>query len=328
MTPPTGRTRVVVLDDLEQVALDAADWTRLGPTVTVEALPGHLDGDALVEALAGADVVVCMRERTPFPRAVVERLPDLRLLVTTGARNAAIDLAACRDHGVLVCGTTGGSPAVVEHAWALVLAAARDLPGRAASMRAGRWEPVAGFDLAGSTLGLVGLGRTGSAMARIGHAFGMDVLAWSENLTDERAAQCGAARVPKADLFARSDVVSLHVLLSDRTRGLVGRPELRAMKPTAWLVNTSRGPVVDETALVEALRHSWFAGAAVDVFGTEPLPADHPLRTLGNTILTPHTGYVTLDTFRAWYADVVADIAAWLAGTPVRVLEQRCEQGG
>ena len=316
-----GRTRVVALDDLEHVALAAADWSRLGPDVTVEALGEHLDGDALVEALAGADVVVCMRERTPFPRALVERLPDLRLLVTTGARNAAIDLAACREAGVVVCGTTGGSPAVVEHAWALILAAARDLPGRAASMRTGGWAPTAGFDLAGKTLGLVGLGRTGAAMARIGDVLGMHVVAWSQNLTAERASAYGAVPVSKAELFATSDVVSLHVLLSDRTRGLVGRPELRAMKPTAWLVNTSRGPVVDEDVLVEALREKWFAGAALDVFGTEPLPADHPLRSLPNTILTPHTGYVTLDTFRAWYADAVEDVAAWLAGAPVRVLE-------
>lgn len=321
MTDSTGRTRVVVLDDLEQVALGAADWPRLGPGVTVEVLREHLDGDALVAALDGADVVVCMRERTPFPRALVERLPGLRLLVTTGARNAAIDLAACRDHDVVVCGTAGGSPAVVEHAWALILAAARDVPGRAASMRRGEWAPTAGFDLAGRTLGLVGLGRTGSAMAAIGAAFGMRVVAWSENLTDARAAECGAVRVGRTELFATSDVVSLHVLLSDRTRGLVGETELRAMKPTAWLVNTSRGPVVDEVALVTALRERWFAGAAVDVFGTEPLPADHPLRSLATTILTPHTGYVTIDTFRAWYADVVEDVAAWLAGSPVRVLE-------
>jgi phosphoglycerate dehydrogenase-like enzyme len=321
MTDHTGRTRVVVLDDLEHVALQAADWSRLGPRVAVEALGEHLDGDALVAALTGADVVVCMRERTPFPRALVERLPGLRLLVTTGARNAAVDLAACRDHGVVVCGTSGGSPAVVEHAWALVLAAARDLPGRAASMRRGAWAPTAGFDLAGKTLGLVGLGRTGSRMAAIGAAFGMHVVAWSENLTDARAAECGAVRVGRAELFATSDVVSLHVLLSDRTRGLVGEPELRAMKPTAWLVNTSRGPVVDEAVLVQALRERWLAGAAVDVFGTEPLPADHPLRALPNTILTPHTGYVTLETFRGWYADVVEDVAAWLAGSPLRVLE-------
>ena len=321
MAHPPGRTRVVVLDDLEHVALDAADWSRLGPDVTVEAIGEHLEGDALVAALAGAGVVVCMRERTPFPRALLGRLPDLRLLVTTGARNAAVDLAACREAGVVVCGTTGGSPAVVEHAWALVLAAARDLPGRAASMRAGGWVPTAGFDLAGKTLGLVGLGRTGSRMAAIGTAFGMRVVAWSENLTAERAEACGAVRVGKAELFATSDIVSLHVLLSDRTRGLVGRPELRAMKPTAWLVNTSRGPVVDEAVLVEALRDRWFAGAALDVFDTEPLPADHTLRTLPGTILTPHTGYVTLDTFRAWYADVVEDVAGWLAGTPLRVLE-------
>lgn len=312
--------RVTVLDDLEQVALDAADWSRLGPDVEVVALAEHLGPDDLVAALAGSEVVVCMRERTPFPRDLVERLPDLRLLVTTGARNAALDLAACADAGVTVCGTAGGSPSVVEHAWALILAVARDVVGRAVSMRAGGWAPVLGTDLAGRTLGLVGLGRTGTRMAAIGRAFGMDVVAWSQNLTPERAEAAGARLVGRADLFGGSDVVSLHVVLSERTRGLVGAPELALMRPTAFLVNTSRGPVVDEEALVRACRERRIAGAALDVFDVEPLPAGHPLRTLDNVVLSPHQGYVTRDTFRTWYADVVEDVAAWRAGAPVRVL--------
>lgn len=312
--------RVLVLDDLERVALGLLDASRLGPDVELTSSTRHLADDDLVALLRGVEVVVCMRERTAFPRALLERLPDLRLLVTTGARNASIDLAACADLGITVCGTAGGSPAVVEHAWALILAVARDVVGRAVSMRAGEWAPTLGTDLAGRTLGLLGLGRTGSRMAAIGAAFGMEVVAWSANLTDERAEQVGARRVERPDLFSRSDVLSLHVLLSDRTRGLVGAPELRLMKPTAWLVNTSRGPVCDEAALVTACRERWIAGAALDVFDVEPLPASHPLRTLDNVVLSPHEGYVTRDTFAAWFADVAEAVAAWRSGAPVRVL--------
>ena len=312
--------RICILDDVERVALASADWGSLAADEVV-ALDRHLaDVDELVAVLSRFDVVVAQRERTPLPRAVLERLPALRLLVTTGVRNAAIDLTACADLGITVCNTGAGGTPVVELAWALLLAAVRDVPARDASMRAGEWQPTAGRTVEGLTLGLLGLGRTGTRMAHIAHAFGMDVVAWSENLTDEAAAAQGVRRVTKRDLFATSDAVSIHTLLSRRTRGIVGEAELRAMRPDAWLVNTSRGPVCDEDALVRACRERWIAGAALDVFETEPLPADHVLRSLPNVVLTPHVGYVTRENLRAWFGDVVEDIAAYAAGAPVRLL--------
>jgi phosphoglycerate dehydrogenase-like enzyme len=313
--------RICVLDDVEQVALRCADWESLGAD-EVAALEEHVDDEAeLAAALAPFDVLVLQRERTRLTRTLVEALPRLRLVVTTGFRNAAIDLEACRDHDVVVSSTGGAQSPVVEHAWALILAALRDVPSRDASMRLGQWRPTAGRALEGATLGLLGLGRTGTRMARIGAAFGMDVVAWSENLTDEAAAERGARRVPRDELFAGSDVVSVHLLLSKRTRGLVSADDLRLMKPDAWLVNTSRGPIVDETALVTALREQWFAGAALDVFDEEPLPADHPLRTMPRTVLTPHVGYATVENYRSWYGLAVESIAAWRDGDPVRLLE-------
>ena len=312
--------RICILDDVERVALDSADWASLEADEVV-ALDRHVaDADELVTLLAPFDVVVAQRERTPLPRAVIERLPGLRLLVTTGVRNAAIDLAACADHGITVCNTGGGGNPVVELAWALLLAAVRDVPDRVTSMRAGEWQPTAGRTVEGLVLGLLGLGRTGTRMARIGQAFGMDVVAWSENLTAEAAAEHGVRRVTKHDLFETSDVVSVHTVLSDRTRGIVGEPELRAMRPDAWLVNTSRGPVCDENAVVRACREGWIAGAALDVFDVEPLPADHVLRTLPNVLLTPHVGYVTRENLRSWFGAVVEDVAAYAAGTPIRTL--------
>jgi phosphoglycerate dehydrogenase-like enzyme len=312
--------RICILDDVERVALDSADWSSLGAEEVV-ALDRHVaDADELVALLAGYDVVVAQRERTPLPRAVLERLPSLRLLVTTGVRNAAIDISACADLGITVCNTGGGGNPVVELAWALLLAAVRDVPDRVASMRAGEWRPTAGRTIEGLTLGLLGLGRTGTRMARIGQAFGMDVVAWSENLTAEAAAAHGVRLVTKHDLFATSDVVSVHTLLSERTRGIVGEPELRAMRPDAWLVNTSRGPVCDEDAVVRACREGWIAGAALDVFDVEPLPADHVLRTLPNVVLTPHVGYVTRENLRGWFGAVVEDVAAYAAGAPIRTL--------
>lgn len=311
--------RICILDDVERVALDSADWSSLAAE-EVLALDRHVaDVEELVAVLQPYDVVVAQRERTPLPRAVLERLPNLRLLVTTGVRNAAIDLPACADLGITVCNTgAGGGNPVVELAWALLLAAVRDVPGRVASMRSGEWRPTAGRTVEGLTLGLLGLGRTGSRMARIGQAFGMDVVAWSENLTDDAAAAHGVRRVTKHDLFATSDVVSIHTVLSERTRGIVGEPELRAMRPDAWLVNTSRGPVCDETALVRACQDGWIAGAALDVFESEPLAADHALRSLPNVVLTPHVGYVTRENLRDWFGAVVEDVAAYAAGTPIR----------
>ena len=312
--------RICILDDTERVALASADWSSLGADEVV-ALDRHVDDhDELVALLERFDVLVVMRERTPVPKALLERLPRLRLLVTTGFRNASLDIAACRELDITVCNTEGGGQPVVEMTWALILAALRDVPEHAASMRAGEWRAIAGRQLDQCTIGLVGLGKTGVRMSMVANAFRMRVVAWSTNLTAEDAEARGATLVTKRELFEVSDVVSIHQQLSDRTRGLVGAEELRAMKPDAWLVNTSRGPIVDEAALLQALRENWIAGAALDVFDTEPLPADHELRTLPNTLLAPHAGYVTRENFRDWYVAVVEDIAAYAAGAPIRVM--------
>jgi phosphoglycerate dehydrogenase-like enzyme len=261
-----------------------------------------------------------MRERTPFPRSLLERLPELRLLVTTGRRNAAIDVAAAAERGVTVCGTASHPTGPVELTWALILAVARHLPQEDASVRAGGWQETVGTDLAGSTLGIVGLGRLGERVATIGGAFGMDVVAWSQNLTAERAAEVGVRRVGRDELFASADVVTVHLVLSDRTRGLVGRAALARMKSSAILVNTSRGPIVDEAALLDALAAGTIAGAGIDVFDREPLPRHHPLRSAPRTVLTPHLGYVTERTYEVFFREAVEDVAAFLAGTPIRVL--------
>jgi phosphoglycerate dehydrogenase-like enzyme len=328
MTSPTAREegsgplRVAVLDDYQDVALRFGPWDRLGAAVEVTTFHGHLaDDDAIVARLAPFDAVVAMRERTPFPRARLERLPALRLLVTTGMRNASIDVDAARDLGVVVCGTRGAAgPSTTELTWALILAVTRHVCAEDAAMRAGGWQHTIGPELSGRTLGVIGLGRQGSAVAAIGRAFGMEVIAWSQNLTPERAAEAGATRVEKEQLFRRADVVTVHVVLSGRTRGLVGAAELAAMRPTAYLVNTSRGPIVDETALLAALRDGTIAGAALDVFDTEPLPPDHPLRSAPNTVVTPHIGYVATGAYATFYADAVEDVAAYLDGVPVRLL--------
>jgi phosphoglycerate dehydrogenase-like enzyme len=279
------------------------------------------DEDRLVAHLQPFDVVIAMRERTPFPRRVLERLPALRLLVTTGMRNPSIDLAAARELGVTVCGTGAHPSGTAELTWALILAVARHLPQEDASVRAGGWQQSVGTDLAGGVLGVLGLGRLGERVARVGQAFGMDVVAWSQNLTDERAAEVGVRRASGLhQLLETADVVTIHLQLSDRTRGLLGAAELARMKPTAILVNTSRGPIVDESALVHALREGAIAGAGLDVFDTEPLPRHHPLRELRRAVLTPHLGYVTEATYQVFYREAVEDVAAWLAGTPLRLL--------
>src|SRR4051794_9603187 len=262
-----------------------------------------------------------MRERTPFPRALLERLPALKLLVTTGAANKSIDVAAANEHGITVCGTGAHLPGTAELTWALILAVARHIPQEDASVRAGGWQQTIGLDLAGGTLGVIGLGRLGERVARIGQAFGMDVVAWSQHLTDERAAEVGVRRVEKDELLASADVVTIHLQLSDRTRDLIGERELALMKPTAILVNTSRGPIVHEPALVHALRAGTIAGAGLDVFDVEPLPARSPLRELRRAVLTPLLGYVTEKTYATFYGDAVEDVAAFLAGAPVRVME-------
>jgi phosphoglycerate dehydrogenase-like enzyme len=320
MTAATKRLRIAMLDDYQQVALQYTDWASL-PDAEVVAYSDHVDGDdELVERLAGVDVVVAMRERTPFTRERLERLPDLRLLVTTGMGNVAIDMAAARDLGIVVSGTGGLLTPTAELTWGLIISLARHIPAEDRNVKEGGWQLTVGTDLAGATLGVVGLGNLGAAVAKVGQAFGMTLIAWSQNLTTERAAECGAELVDKAELFRRADFVTVHLVLSDRTRGLVGRPELEAMKPTAYLVNTSRGPIVDEDALAAALDAGTIAGAGLDAFGREPLPADHPFRRLPNVVVTPHLGYVTDGTYRRFYADIVEDVVAFAAGEPTRVL--------
>jgi phosphoglycerate dehydrogenase-like enzyme len=314
--------RVAVLDDYQGVALEMANWSALPSDCQVQVFRDHVtDLAALAERLSHFEIITCMRERTPFHRDLLERLPNLRLLVTTGMRNAAIDLAAATDLGILVCGTAGGpdSPPA-ELTWGLILALIRHIPREDAATRAGHWGVTIGTCLEGKVLGLLGLGRLGTKVARLGVAFDMSVIAWSQNLTAERAAQCGATLVTKDELFARSDILSIHVQLSARTRGLVGARELHLMKPTAYLINTARGPIVDEAALVQALQTRTIAGAGLDVFDQEPLPPGHPLTVLDNTLLVPHIGYVTREQYQVRYRDTVEDVAAYLRGEPLRVL--------
>lgn len=313
---------IAILDDYQKVALEMADWSRLQAnhriTVFEEPFP---DEDAVVRALAGFEVVCLMRERTPFPASLIERLPDLRLIVTSGSRNAAIDVAAAAKRGVLVCGTETPGHATAELTMGLMLALARNIHIEAADMRAGGWQTTIGRELRGKTLGLIGLGRLGGAVAKFGQAFGMKVIAWSQNLTEKRCQEVGAEKVTKDDLLRRADFISIHTRLSDRTRGLIGAGELGLMKPTAYLINTSRGPIVDEAALISALNEGRIAGAALDVYDREPLPADHPLRSTPRLLLTPHLGYVTEETYRVFYAGMVQAIEGWLAGKPVYILE-------
>lgn len=314
--------RIVVLDDYQDVARTFGPFDRLPAEVVVHS--EHLaDVTELVAALDGADVVVTMRERTPFGAAEFARLPGLRLLVTTGMVNASIDLGAAAAHGVTVCGTDGPpgpGRATAELTWALILAVLRHVPSEDRALRAGRWQTSVGTGLAGATLGVAGLGRLGSHVARIGRAFEMDVLAWSANLTAARAAEVGARAVPKDELLRSSDVLTVHLRLSDRTTGLFGAAELALMKPTAVLVNTSRGPIVDERALAGALRAGTLGGAGLDVYDTEPLPVHHPLRDAPRTVLLPHLGYVTRETYESWFPQIVENIESWSAGHPLRVL--------
>jgi phosphoglycerate dehydrogenase-like enzyme len=314
-------SRVAILDDYQGVALRMADWGSLPAGTEVVVFPDHVaDLGALGRRLADFDAIVAMRERTPFSRALLERLPRLGLLVTTGMRNASIDVAAATERGVVVSGTAGLPYPTAELAWALILALFRRVPAEDRATREGRWQVSCGLGLNGKTLGVLGLGTLGSRVARVGRAFEMEVLAWSQNLTAARAAEVGAELVGKDELLARADVVSVHLVLGDRTRGLLGARELGLMKRTACLINTSRGPIVDEAALIAALRAGTIAGAGLDVYDEEPLPLDHPLRTLPNTVITPHLGYVTEETYRIFYGQALEDVQAWLAGKPLRVL--------
>jgi phosphoglycerate dehydrogenase-like enzyme len=299
-----------------------ADWGRLPPDARVEAFADHLnDDDALAQRLQDFDVVVAMRERTPFPRSLLRRLPNLRLLVTTGARNAAIDVAAAREFGIAVCGTRSMRTPTAELTWGLILGLARRIPTEDKAVREGAWQTTIGPGLEGKVLGIIGLGNLGSQVATIGRALQMEVVAWSQNLTAETAQQYGARLVSKNELLATADVITIHLVLSDRTRGILGADELALMKPTAYLINTSRGPIVDEAALVEALANRQIAGAGLDVFDEEPLPPDHPLRRLENTVITPHIGYVTADNYRLFYGEALEDILGFLDGAPLRVIE-------
>lgn len=313
--------QVAVLDDYQQVARSLAPWETLEPEVELTFFHDHLLRDGVVRSLLEEfEVIVAMRERTPFTAERLASLPALKLLVTTGMANASIDMDAARERGVTVCGTGSLPSPTAELAWGLIIALQRNLVEEDRRIREGGWQRTIGPELAGRTLGILGLGRLGSRMARIAQAFEMEVIAWSEHLTAESAEEAGAEAVERDALFERADVLTIHTRLSDRTRGLVGARELGLMKPTAILVNTSRGPIVDEDALLAALHEGTIAGAALDVYAKEPLPRDHPLREAPGTLLSPHLGYVSTGTYEVFYREAVEDIAAWMRGEPVRVL--------
>jgi phosphoglycerate dehydrogenase-like enzyme len=305
--------KIAVLDDYQNVALESADWSVLRDRADIEVFQNHLsDRDALIERLMPFDVLCVMRERTPLPRYILERLPNLKLIASTGAVNASIDLLAAGDHGVAVLHTGYRADPTIEFTWALILASARNIVTESNSVRAGGWQQTLGTGLRGKTLGVLGLGRIGSQVARIGSAFGMNLIAWSQNLTQQTAAAAGAVLVSKDQLFQQADVLTIHLVLSSRTRGLVGATELERMKPTARLINTSRGPIVDEQALITLLKNRQIAGAAIDVYDSEPLPSSHPYRTLDNVLATPHIGYVSDGLYRTFYGDTVSNIRNWL----------------
>ncbi len=310
--------RIAVLDDYQNAALESADWSVLRDRAEITVFQDHLaDPDAVIQRLLPFDVICVMRERTPLPRSVIERLPNLKLIASTGAGNVSIDGAAAADHGITVVHTGYRSDPTIEFTWALILACARNIVPESNSVRSGGWQQAVGADLRGKTLGILGLGRIGSQVARIGSAFGMHPVAWSQNLTAEAAHAAGATLLSKEQLFEQADILTIHLVLSNRTRGLVGAAELGRMKPTARLINTSRGPIVDEQALINALQRRQIAGAAVDVFEVEPLPPSHPFRMLDNVLATPHIGYVSHGLYATFYGDTVANIRRWLdAQTP------------
>ena len=316
-----ARVKVAVLDDYQAVALAMADWSAVQEHGDVDVYTDHVvEPTALAARLAPYDVVVLMRERTALPGAVIDQLPNLRLIVTTGRRNPVVDLDAARARGIVVCGTDSLGSAPGELTWALILGLSRHLVTEAGNVRGGGWQTTVGKDLAGRTLGILGLGRIGTQVAAVGRAFGMDVVAWSANLTPDRAEAAGARAVDLDELLAAADVATVHLVLSDRTRGLIGARELALMKPDALLVNTSRGPIIDNAALVDALQAGRLGGAGLDVFDEEPLPDGHPLRTSPRVLATPHIGYVTEGVYRTFFAGVVEDITAFLQGSPVRVI--------
>ncbi len=308
---------VAVLDDYQNVALDMADWSQLKDRIVITVFNDHIsDPDALIARLAPFDVLCVMRERTPLPRAIIDRLPRLKLIVSTGRRNASIDAAAAAERGIQVANTGYSSSPTIELTWALILGSARQIARENASLRGGGWQRAIGADLNGKSLGVLGLGNIGAEVARIGAAFGMSVIAWSQNLTQEKAAAAGARLVAKEALFRQADFLTIHLVLGARSRGLVGAAELALMKPTARLINTSRGPIVDEAALIAALQAGKIAGAALDVFDDEPLTPAHPFRSMDNVLATPHIGYVSENVYRKFYGDTVAAIRAFLEGAP------------
>ena len=317
----TDMVKVAVLDDYLGIVRNVADWHLLPDDAEVHVFTDHLtDEDEVAERLKDFGVVVGMRERTPFPRSLLEKLPKLALLVTLGRANKSFDIPFATESGIVVAATGGTESDPMELTWALILALARNIPHEDLATRNGHWQTSIGVRLARKTLGIAGLGMIGAQVARIGKAFEMSVIAWSQNLSGERASECGVTAVSKDHLLANSDVLTLHLRLSERTRGVIGAPELAAMKPTAFLINTARSGLVDEAALIDALRNREIAGAGLDVYDREPLPADHPLRRLENTVITPHLGGVTIDRFRAHYNQVIENIITYLSGKPARVL--------
>jgi phosphoglycerate dehydrogenase-like enzyme len=305
--------KVAILDDYQKVALQLADWSGVSRQAEIIVFNDHLaDPSAVVERLRPFEVVCVMRERSPLPREILQQLPNLKLIASTGPRNASIDTRAAADLGITVTATGYDSAPTIEFAWSLILASMRGIDREAASLKSGGWQTGLGSNLRGKTLAVVGLGNIGKEVARIGLAFGMKLIAWSQNLTEAKASAAGATLVDKQTLFREADVVTVHLVLSGRTRGLIGAPEFALMKPTARFVNTSRGPIVDEAALIEVLQARRIAGAAVDVFDAEPLPPDHPFRKLENVLATPHIGYVTEDLYRTFYGDAATNIAKWL----------------
>ena len=306
--------KVAILDDYQNVALKLADWSDVLRRAEITVFNDHVAGSlAVVERLRPFDVVCVMRERTPLTREILQQLPNLKLIASTGPRNASIDTQSASDLGIAVTATGYDSTPTIEFTWSLILASMRGIDREAASLKAGGWQTGIGSNLRGKSLGVVGLGNIGKEVARIGLGFGMKVIAWSQNLTEERASAAGATLVDKQTMFREADVVTVHLVLSGRTKGLIGRPEFALMKQTARFVNTSRGPIVDEVALIDALQTRQIAGAAVDVFDAEPLPTGHPFRKLDNVLATPHIGYVTEDLYRTFYGDAAASIRKWLA---------------
>ena len=313
--------RVAFLDDCQDCAGEFGDWGPLGDKLHITSFTDHLDNeDAIAERLRDFDVICPMRERTPFPRSQLDKLPNLKLLITSGMRNNSIDYDACRDNGITLCGTPMAGAPTADLTWGLILGLARQIPQEYRRVRAGGWQETIGIGIAGKTLGVIGLGKLGGAVAKIGQAFGANVIAWSQNLTEERCQEIGARLVTKEELMTQSDFITIHLVLSDRTRGIVSAEDLALMKPTAFLINTARGPLVDEDALAGILEQGAIAGAGLDVFGTEPLPADHPFRRLENTVITPHLGYVEQDNYRAYFEGYKDAIQGFLEGAPVNVL--------